>query len=63
MISLMKNDEKFVEGPFGSNCIVFCGFFVVPWFWKTVWIARFTGRYVLSVDDTVHGVQMDNTVQ
>ena len=30
MISLMKIDENFVKGPYGSNCTVFCALFVVP---------------------------------
>ena len=59
---LLKIDENFVKRRYGSNRIVFYYFFAVPRFQKTRKIARFKGRYGSSADDTVHGVQMGNSV-
>ena len=58
----MKIDESFLKGQYGLNRIVFYDFLPYPGFRKPGKIARFNGRYGSSVDDTVHGVQMDNLV-
>ena len=37
--------------------------FTTPWFLKIEWMLNFKGRYGSIIDNTAHGVKMDNTVQ
>ena len=37
--------------------------FATPWFSKIKKMANFKGRYGSITDNTVHSVQMDNTIQ